>query len=72
VTGSLYSNDPDGSANRSTMLTILASYALSKRTDLYSELAFMRNQDAAMQGMGGAVNPGDRQGGAIVGIRHRF
>jgi predicted porin len=72
VTGSLYSNDPDGSANRSTMLTILASYALSKRTDLYSELAFMKNQDAAMLGMGGAVNPGDRQGGAIVGIRHRF
>jgi predicted porin len=54
------------------MLTILASYALSKRTDLYTELGFMRNQDAAMQGMGGAVNPGDRQDGAIVGIRHRF
>jgi predicted porin len=72
LTGSLYSNDPDGSANRSDMLTILASYALSKRTDLYSEVAFMKNQDAAMLGMGGAVNPGDRQGGAIVGIRHRF
>ncbi|THC39307.1 porin [Massilia sp. Mn16-1_5] len=72
LTGSLYFNDPAGSANRSNMLTILASYALSKRTDLYSEVAFMQNQDAAMLGMGGAVNPGGHQGGAIVGIRHRF
>lgn len=72
LTGVLYFNDPDGSANKSTMLTLLASYALSKRTDLYSEIAFMKNQDAAMLGMAGAVNPGDRQGGAIVGIRHRF
>lgn len=72
LTGSLYVNNPDGSEDRSNMLTFLASYALSKRTDLYSEIAFMRNQDAAMMGMGGAVNPGDRQGGAIVGIRHRF
>ncbi|MGF6272649.1 putative porin [Massilia sp. UYP11] len=70
--GGLYFNDPDGSANKSTMLTLMASYALSKRTDLYSEVAFMKNQDAAMLGMGGAVNPGDNQGGAIVGIRHRF
>ena len=72
LAGSLYFNDPDGSANRSTMLAFLASYALSKRTDLYAELAFMKNQDTATLGMGGAVNPGDRQGGAIVGIRHRF
>jgi predicted porin len=72
VSGALYFNDPEGNANRSNMLAILASYALSKRTDLYTEVAFMKNQDAAMLGMAGAVNPGDRQGGAIVGIRHRF
>lgn len=72
LTGSLYFNDPDGSANRSNMLTVLASYALSKRTDIYSEVALMKNQDRAMLGMGGAVNPGDHQGGAIVGLRHRF
>lgn len=70
--GALYFNDPDGDANRSDMLAVLVSYALSKRTDIYTELAFMKNQDAAMLGMGGAVNPGDRQGGAIIGIRHRF
>jgi len=68
----LYFNDPDGSANKSTMLTLMASYALSKRTDLYTEWAFMKNDDTAMLGMGGAVNPGDNQGGAIVGLRHRF
>ena len=72
LTGSMYFNSPEGSDNMSNMLTFLATYALSKRTDLYSEIAFMRNQDRAMLGMGGAVNPGDRQGGAIVGIRHRF
>lgn len=72
LSSALYFNDPDGSANRSDMLAVLASYALSKRTDIYAEAAFMKNQDAAMLGMGGAVNPGDRQGGVIVGIRHRF
>ncbi|TQK01124.1 porin [Herbaspirillum sp. SJZ107] len=72
VTPTLYVNDPEGAANKSTMLAFLANYALSKRTDLYSQLAFMRNQDQASMGMGGAVNPGDRQGGVILGIRHRF
>jgi predicted porin len=72
LSASLYFNDPDGSANRSRMLALMGSYALSKRTDLYSQVAFMENQDAAMFGMGGAVNPGDHQGGVIVGIRHRF
>lgn len=72
LTGSLYFNDPEGLATKSRMLTILASYALSKRTDLYSEVSYMKNQDAATLGMGGTVNPGDNQTGAIVGIRHRF
>lgn len=72
VTPTLYFNDPEGGANKSTMFALLASYALSKRTDLYSQLAFMRNQDQAMMGMGGPVNPGDNQSGVIVGLRHRF
>lgn len=70
--GSLYINDPEGAANRSTMLAFLGSYALSKRTDVYGHIALIRNEDAAMHGMGGPVNPGDRQSGVILGIRHRF
>lgn len=72
VTPTLYVNDPEGGANKSTMFALLASYALSKRTDLYSQLAFMRNQNLATMGMGGAVNPGDSQNGLILGLRHRF
>jgi predicted porin len=57
------------------MFTVLGSYALSKRTDLYSQVAFMKNQNAATLGMGGAgfaVNPGDSSTAMTVGIRHRF
>lgn len=68
----LYFRDPEGSNNRSTMLSVFASYALSKRTDLYTEVAMMRNQGLATSGMFSAVNPGDSQTGAIFGLRHRF
>jgi predicted porin len=67
-----YFRDPEGTANRSTMLTLLASYALSKRTDIYSQAAFMKNQDTATLGMGGAVTPGSNQTGVTLGVRHRF
>ncbi|WP_194726443.1 porin [Noviherbaspirillum malthae] len=72
ISPTLYFNDPDGGENRSTMFTVMANYAVSKRTDFYTELAFMKNQDTATLGMGGAVNPGDSQAAIIVGIRHRF
>jgi predicted porin len=72
LTPAVYVNDPEGSNNKSTMFTVLGSYALSKRTDLYSQVAFMKNQDTATLGMGGTVNPGDHQTALTVGIRHRF
>jgi predicted porin len=72
LTPAVYVNDPDGNNNKSTMFAVLGSYALSKRTDLYSQVAFMKNQNAATLGMGGAVNPGDSQTAMTVGIRHRF
>jgi predicted porin len=72
LTPAVYVSDPDGSSNKSTMFTVLGSYALSKRTDLYSQVAFMKNQDLATLGMGGAVNPGDKQTALTVGVRHRF
>jgi predicted porin len=72
LTPAVYVNDPQGSNKKSTMFTVLGSYALSKRTDLYSQVAFMKNQNAAFLGMGGTVNPGDSQTAMTVGVRHRF
>lgn len=68
----LYVYDPEGAENRSTMLAVFGSYKLSKRTDLYSLVGYMKNQDRATAGMGGAVNAGDNQSSLIVGVRHRF
>ena len=72
LTPAIYIFDPSGSHNKSTMLTVLGSYALSKRTDLYSQLALMKNQAAAAVGMDGSVNFGENQNALTVGIRHRF
>jgi predicted porin len=80
LTPAVYVLDPEGNNNKSTMFTVLGSYALSKRTDLYSQVAFMKNQNAATFGMSssganggtGAVNPGDNQTALTVGVRHRF
>ncbi|SFA75298.1 Outer membrane protein (porin) [Collimonas sp. OK607] len=67
-----YSYDPAGASNRTGMYTLLGSYALSKRTDIYSELGIMRNQAKAAMALDGTVNPGDSQAGLTLGIRHRF
>ncbi len=67
-----YSFDPAGASNRSAMYTVLGSYALSKRTDIYSQVALMRNQAHAAMALDGTVNPGDNQAGLTFGIRHRF
>jgi predicted porin len=72
LTAGLFVLDPDGASNRSTMPTLLATYDLSKRTDLYTQIAFMKNQSAATLGMVGLVNPGQGQTAMTVGIRHRF
>jgi predicted porin len=67
-----YFRKPDGSDNRSSAYTMLASYALSKRTDVYSQVAYMKNQDLATLALGGTLLPGTNQTGVIVGVRHRF
>ncbi|SFB05401.1 Outer membrane protein (porin) [Collimonas sp. OK607] len=69
---SAYFFDPAGASNRSAMYTALGSYALSKRTDIYSQVALMRNQARAAVALDGTVNPGGNQAGLTFGIRHRF
>lgn len=72
LTAGLYVFDPEGASNRSAMPTILATYDLSKRTDIYAQIGHLRNQSNAAIGMIGAVNPGNSQTAATLGIRHRF
>ncbi|MQR00085.1 porin [Glaciimonas soli] len=67
-----YSYDPAGPSNRTGMYSVLGSYALSKRTDIYTVLSVMRNQAKAVMALDGTVNPGDGQTGLQFGIRHRF
>jgi predicted porin len=72
LSSAVYFYDPEGASNRSVMPTLLAVYSLSKRTDLYSEVAYMKNQSKASVGLDGAVNPGDNHSALTIGIRHRF
>jgi predicted porin len=72
LTAGVYVFDPEGASNRSVMPTILATYDLSKRTDLYTQIGHLRNQSNAAVGMVGSVNPGKNQTAVTLGIRHRF
>ncbi|WP_423194726.1 porin [Cupriavidus sp. H18C2] len=55
---------------------LLIDYAFSKRTDVYAQAAYVRNDDGARIGLNGPATtiglPGTNQLGAVVGIRHKF
>lgn len=72
LTAGVFVFDPEGASNRSVMPTILATYDLSKRTDLYTQIGHLRNQSNAAIGMIGSVNPGNSQTAVTLGVRHRF
>jgi predicted porin len=72
LSSAVYFYDPEGPTNRSVMPTLLGVYSLSKSTDLYSELAYMKNQANAAVGLDGAVNAGDNHAAVTLGVRHRF
>jgi predicted porin len=58
-----------------TMGIVLADYALSKRTELYAEGAYVNNRSFSTVGLRGAGNdvaPGADQTGVTLGIRHTF
>ncbi|MBY4732340.1 porin [Cupriavidus pauculus] len=56
--------------------SLLLDYAFSKRTDVYAQMAYIRNDDGARIGLNGAatsIGPaGTNQFGTVVGIRHKF
>jgi predicted porin len=72
ITPGVYLYDPAGASNRSLLPTVAAYYDLSKRTDVYAQVGYMKNQSNATIALSGPINPGDNQTGFTVGIRHRF
>jgi predicted porin len=58
-----------------TMGVLLADYALSKRTDLYVEAAYVNNRsfsNVGVRGMGVDIKAGADQTGVTVGVRQTF
>ncbi len=74
LTGAAYYTDARKDANDSLMFVLNADYALSKRTDAYLLLGYVKNKGQATYGVTNAMNtlPGQNQTGAMVGVRHRF
>jgi predicted porin len=57
------------------MGALLVDYALSKRTDVYAEGAYVANRlttNVGIRGTGVDVVPGMDQAGVTIGIRHLF
>ncbi|MGT2490248.1 hypothetical protein ACU4GD_06125 [Cupriavidus basilensis] len=51
-----------------------ADYSLSKRTDAYLNVGYVKNKSGSTLGLNGSGTalPGANQTGATVGMRHRF
>ncbi|MEM5428026.1 porin [Cupriavidus oxalaticus] len=57
------------------MLVASANYALSKRTDAFLNVGYVRNKDNSnlgLNGFGSTITPGENQTGVMVNIRHKF
>ena len=83
LTGVVYSqkvkNVASGTEADPTMYVFRAKYALSKRTDLYTAVAYAKAKNGQLVGLtrdssadGGVSGFSDSQTGIIMGIQHRF
>ncbi|REG49059.1 putative porin [Paraburkholderia sp. BL6669N2] len=75
ISASVYHSQYRNPHGGPTMGVLLADYALSKRTELYAEGAYVNNRSFSTVGVRGAGNdvaPGADQTGVTVGIRHTF
>jgi len=75
VTGAAYYTDARTDNKDSLMFVVNADYALSKRTDAYLLVGYVKNHGNANFGLTGTTNApvaGQNQTGAMVGVRHRF
>jgi len=81
LTGAAYYTDVRTSDADPMMFVASADYSLSKRTDLYMNVAYARNKNGSQLGvngfnaLSGAANnvvPGQNQTGIVLGMRHKF
>lgn len=81
LTGAGYYTDSRNSSADPLMLVASADYSLSKRTDVYMNVAYAWNRGDSQLGLNGYnprvgaatnVEPGKNQTGVVVGVRHRF
>jgi predicted porin len=74
LTGAAYYQDFRNSGADPWLFVASADYSLSKRTDVYLNLAYTRNKDGSNLGTGGfgSTVAGKNQTGVLLGMRHRF
>jgi predicted porin len=88
LSGAAYYQDFRNNGADPWQFVLTGDYALSKRTDLYTSLSYVKNKDGSAlsvgdgyttTGVGGTagttgapVAPGKNQFGAVVGVRHKF
>lgn len=88
LTGAAYYEDTRRSSSDPWLFVVSSDYSLSKRTDVYLNMAYARNRGNSMLGLNGnggkltgievtntsaSGNPGNKnQFGAVAGIRHIF
>jgi predicted porin len=77
--GYTYLHDESGQGDNASQVSALYTYALSKRTSLYSALSFLQNRGQASYRLAGSANaglplayPGADARGIQLGMVHRF
>ncbi|WP_454733422.1 MULTISPECIES: porin [Cupriavidus] len=74
LTGAAYYTDTKNSGGDPWMFVLSGDYSLSKRTDAYLNIGYVKNKDGSSLGLNGAGTAlvGANQTGATIGVRHRF
>jgi predicted porin len=74
VAAAYYAADTKDSPNKASLLSFLATYALSKRTDVYMHVATTHNSSRTNLGVTGfgTTAAGESQQGVAMGVRHLF
>jgi predicted porin len=74
LTGVAYFTERKDSGQDPLSVVLSADYSMSKRTDVYMTVGYMRNKDGSAFGLnsGGPVIADENQTGVVAGVRHRF
>jgi predicted porin len=75
LTGVAYFTERKDSGQDPLSVVLSADYSMSKRTDVYLTVGYMRNKDGSnfgLNGIGSSVIADENQTGVVAGVRHRF